>query len=248
MEPGTLLTLAVLALVDSTSFGTLLIPIWLLMTPGRVRIGRVLLFLFTVTASYFAIGIALRFGASALLEVFDDAQNSVAFRVGQFVLGVALIVVSSVADSKAGRARAAAREASGQGRIAGWRARAVGGDTATATSLGVLMTLAVTAVLAEVATMVPYLAAAGIITAAGPGMPGDLLLLLGYCVVMILPAVVLTVLRLVARSALERPLARLEAWLSKNARSTTLWIIGIVGVILVVNSAPAGGWGAVFGG
>ena len=34
-------SLAVLALVDSTSFGTLLIPIWLLLTPGRPpEIGR----------------------------------------------------------------------------------------------------------------------------------------------------------------------------------------------------------------
>lgn len=30
--------LVVLALVDSTSFGTLLIPIWLLLTPGKLRI------------------------------------------------------------------------------------------------------------------------------------------------------------------------------------------------------------------
>ena len=42
--------LVVLALVDSTSFGTLLIPIWLMLAPGRLKAGRILVFLATVAA------------------------------------------------------------------------------------------------------------------------------------------------------------------------------------------------------
>lgn len=44
-------TLLVLALVDSLSIGTLLIPLFLLVAPGRVRAGRVLLYLATVAGS-----------------------------------------------------------------------------------------------------------------------------------------------------------------------------------------------------
>ena len=50
MEFALLGSLAVLALIDSTSFGTLLIPTWLLMHPGRVRAMRMLVFLGTVAA------------------------------------------------------------------------------------------------------------------------------------------------------------------------------------------------------
>lgn len=60
-------SLAVLALIDSTSFGTLLIPIWLLLHPGRIRSGRILVFLFTVAAFYFAVGVAVVLGADAFL-------------------------------------------------------------------------------------------------------------------------------------------------------------------------------------
>src|SRR5690606_13354204 len=52
VEAGLLIPLAVLALIDSTSFGTLLIPLWLLLSPGRPSPHRVLLFLGTVAAFY----------------------------------------------------------------------------------------------------------------------------------------------------------------------------------------------------
>jgi hypothetical protein len=50
MDLALLGSLAVLALIDSTSFGTLLIPIWLMMSPFGVRPGRILQFLGTVAA------------------------------------------------------------------------------------------------------------------------------------------------------------------------------------------------------
>ena len=49
---ATIGSLVVLALIDSTSFGTLLIPLGLLTAPGRLRIGRLLLFLSVVAGSF----------------------------------------------------------------------------------------------------------------------------------------------------------------------------------------------------
>ncbi|MGO3060918.1 hypothetical protein [Corynebacterium casei] len=72
MDITSLGTLAVLALVDSTSFGTLLIPVWLLMTPGRLQVGRVLQFLLTVVSMYFFIGLGLLLGANALFATFSS--------------------------------------------------------------------------------------------------------------------------------------------------------------------------------
>lgn len=104
------------------------------------------------------------------------------------------------------------------------------------------MALAVTAVLAEDATMAPYLAAIGFITAEGAGLPGNVLLLAAYCLVMIAPAILLTVGRIVSRSALERPLTALDKWLTTHAQTTTSWILGVVGVILALRAIYTSGW------
>ena len=71
-----LASLVVLALIDSTSFGTLLIPIWFLIQPGPVRAGRVLLFLGTVALFYFGIGVAAALGADRFLPQLTRLLDS----------------------------------------------------------------------------------------------------------------------------------------------------------------------------
>lgn len=229
-------TLAVLALIDSTSFGTLLIPVWLLTAPGRLRPGRILGFLGMVAGAYFCIGLALMFGATALFDVYGHLLHTRQFLYAQLGLGVGLFILSSLLDTKKSRARAAERAAAGGGRLLRWRRRVMGGDASTGSTTA-LLGLALTAVLVETPAMLPYLAAIGIITTQAMGWPGEGLLLLGYCLVMIVPALALTAARLVARSVLEAPLTRLDAWLTKNAQSTTAWIIGIVGFLLAARAA-----------
>ncbi|MBD2761989.1 GAP family protein [Kocuria sp. cx-116] len=246
----TLGILAVLALVDSTSFGTLLIPIWLLMAPGRLRTSRLLVYLATVMAAYFVIGVVVMLGATAFLDTFGDALESRTAYIIQLVLGIGLVLLSYLMDPGTKRAKriAAERAAAGEaasstgGRVSRWRGRILGADGAPADtragagSLAALMGLALVGVSLEVATMVPYLAGIGIISSTSPSLTISLVLLAGYCLVMIAPALILTLGRLVARNALERPLSALDRWLTKNAQSTTSWIIGIVGVLLAINA------------
>lgn len=238
--------LAVLALIDSTSFGTLLIPVWLLMTPGRVRVTRMLVYLGTIVVFYFAIGLVIMLGADAFFRQFGGVLESTPALVVQAAIGIALVALSFAMDSKSAKARAAERAANGGGRVNKWRARAMGSSHDEAVtrsgSLGPLMGLAVTAAAIEVASMLPYLAAIGLITTQGPGWPASALLLFGYCVVMVAPALLLLVGRLIAFRALERPLARLDGWLTKNAASATSWIVGIVGALLAVNALGSLDW------
>lgn len=224
---ATIGSLVVLALIDSTSFGTLLIPVWLLTTPGRLRIGRVLAFLSVVAGAYFAIGLGFMLRATTLFDAYSSLLKTLGFRYAQFAAGIVLLIISQFMDTKSARARAAERAARGGGRILRWRNRIMG-DGSSSGSIATLFGLAITAVLFETATMLPYLIGIGIITVSGPRWPGNGLLLLGYCLVMILPALVLTAGRLIFRSAFEAPLTKLDSWLTRNAQATTSWVIGII--------------------
>lgn len=222
-----LAALAVLALVDSTSLGTLLVPVWLLLAPGRVRVGRMLLYLGAIAAFYALVGVTILLGADAFLTRFGDALETRASAVIQLVVGAGLFAFSFTLDSKKARERAAAGETSG--RVRRWRERALGTERGSMLSLA---GLAVTMGLAEVATMLPYLAAIGLVSTSGLGGPESVGLLAAYAVVMVLPAALLTLARVAAARAVERPLRRLDAWFTRHAASTTAWIVGIVGFLV----------------
>jgi hypothetical protein len=242
-------SLAALALIDSTSFGTLLIPIWLLLAPGRVRPARMLAYLATIAVFYFAVGLLIALGATAFIGDIGALLDTGPALWTQLVLGIALLVVSFRFDSK--------KQNGESGRTARWRERALGiesgtvesgtvesgavemGDGATRTRSSVLplMGLALGAATIEVATMLPYLAAIGMVTSAGIGAAGSTATMAGYCLVMVLPALVLLVARLVARNAVEPVLKRINDWMVKNAASTTGWVLGIVGFLLARDAA-----------
>lgn len=243
MTTFTLLSsLVVLALIDSTSFGTLLIPVWLLMTSTRVRADMFLIYLFTVVGLYFLFGLAIMFGADIFLDRYGYLLESMQMLIGQLILGILLIIISYLMDSKKARQRAAERAQQGGGRILTWRKRIMGNDGSNKNELIMLIGLAFTAVMLEIATMLPYLAAIGLIAVESPTWQMSLLLVLGYCIVMVLPALLLLAGRLVAHKILEPILIKLDKWLTKNAQSTTAWVVGIVGFLLVINAVGSLGW------
>jgi Sap, sulfolipid-1-addressing protein len=254
--------LALLALIDSTSFGTLLIPVWLLMAPGRVRVGRMLLYLGSIAGFYALVGLAILLGAGALSDTLAGLSSTRPFLIGQLLLGVGLFAWSFKLEPAGGRKPAesavgtpepsvagasvpsvggvpAAGAMAGTtpvpapparaGRLSRWRERVLSSESGSG---GALATLAVGAGLVEVATMLPYLAALGLIGTQGPGWPTSALWILGYCLVMIAPALVLTAARVFAARLVARPLGRLDAWLTKNAAGTTAWVVGIVGFLV----------------
>lgn len=241
MSTELLLSLLGLALVDSLSAGTLLIPIFFLLAPGRVRLGRILTYLATIAVFYFLVGLLLTAGASVFLENATALLETPAASVVQMVIGAALLAVAILMPTKPKApaptptgvgttpdARGGAAQSPPPGRLARWRERALAGGTPAT-----VIVLALAAGLVELATMLPYLAAVGLLTGSGLGLGGSSLLLAVYCVVMVVPALVLLLARVVARGAVEPQLQRLADWLSRNAAENTAWIIGIVGFLLL---------------
>jgi hypothetical protein len=216
-------SLVVLALIDSTSFGTLLIPIWLMLHPGPVRAGRVLAFLGTVAAFYFLVGVAVAAGADALLPNLAAIVDSRLWLWIQLTIGVALFFLSFRMGRKKGDATAG-------GRLVRWRERAM-----TTGSLAGLVGLALTAVAIEVGTMLPYLAAIGLVTTAQLPAGQVVLIMAGYCVVMVIPALGLLGARLALGQRIEPLLRRISRWLSNS--EALAWVVGIVGFLLARDAA-----------
>lgn len=225
MAPELMAQLVVLALIDSTSVGTLLIPIWLLLTPGQVRAGRVLVFLATVAGFYLLLGLALVAGADAVLPRAGEVLDHPAVAVLQTAVGVTLLVWSfRIGDG-------GARDGGGPhgGRVWRWRERAMGGDGA---GLGPLIGLALGAAAVEAASMLPYLGAVGLLSTSGLSVAGRATVLAGYCVVMVLPALVLLALRIVTGQAVGPVLGRVASWMERQGAETTAWVVGIVGFLV----------------
>ena len=225
------LALILLALVDSTSMGTLVIPVILLVVGqgGALRIaGRSLLYLAVIGLFYLLLGIALLAGLLPLLESFGPQLSAPAVMLVLAVGGVLLVIWSFRLDPKSVRRRGGDPEASARR----WtdRARRASGRP------GLLIALALLAGVIEAASMIPYLAAMGIIADTGIGLGGGALVLVGYCAVMILPGAVLCGVRAALGGRADAFLDRAHDWAVKNATSAFSWVVGIVGVIILLNT------------
>jgi hypothetical protein len=221
MDLPTAGTLVLLALADSTSFGTLLIPIWLLLASARPSVPRMLAYLGTVAASYAVVGVLLSIGARLLLDDVRAWLASGAGGVAMVVVGAALLAVAILVGRRKGGS---------SDRLLRWRERAMDTRSGSVAPL-VLLALAATAI--EVATLLPYLMAIGIMDGADLPVPVHGAVLLAYCVVMVLPALVLLTVRLLAHDAVEPMLQRANDWLMRQAGEMTAWIVGIVGVLIL---------------
>lgn len=224
-----LLSLPVLALIDSLSYGTLTIPVWLMLAPGRLRVGRMLSYLATIGGFYFVVGVLLLWGAESLLPTLGGVLNSDFGRVVLLVVGAALLWWSFALDSK----RAKEKRARGEGvmaRMSRWRASARDRS---------IVTLALAAGAIELLTMLPYLAAIGIISHSALAPTLAIGTLAGYCLVMLLPALVLLGARLALGHRADGILTRIDAWMTKHGDSALSWVVGILGVILIVNNLNA---------
>ncbi|WP_217176981.1 GAP family protein [Streptomyces sp. AC495_CC817] len=250
------LALVVLALVDGLSVGTLLIPVFLLLSPGRVRAGRILLYLGTIAVFYLVVGLLFLWGLVNLVDVAADFLSSPAGTLTRLVVGAALIVIAFAMPTGAPTRKAATSmssvnsapptasssptapvpatvPAASPGRITRWRERLLDPRTRGAA----VMAVAIAAGLVEVATMLPYLLAMTMLADAGVSTPFRVAALVVYCALMIAPAVVLLVLRLVAAPLVQRPLERFAAWMERTGAENTAWIIGIIGFLIARSAA-----------
>lgn len=100
-----------------------------------------------------------------------------------------------------------------------------------------LIGLALAATTLELATMLPYLGAIGLISTSELQWPLTGVVLAGYCLLMVAPALVLLAVRLAAARRAEPVLHKLDGFLTRTSTNTLSWVTGILGVVLIVNTA-----------
>jgi hypothetical protein len=224
-----LLALLVLSLADGLSVGTLLIPLFLLIAPGRVRTGRIVLYLATIAAFYLAVGMLLMLGLVNLIEAAGALISSTGGQIALLILGVALLVVAIAMPTRRNRGACGARGVNvPPGRLVRWQTRMLDPRT---TPLAVVA-VAVTAGTLEITGMLPYLIGMTMIANEPVSLAVQYALLTGYCIVMVLPALVLLVARVLAARLVERPLERFAAWMQRTGTEYTAWLLGIAGFFI----------------
>jgi hypothetical protein len=229
-------SLAVLALIDSTSIGTLFIPVWLLLRSERGAVGRILAYLATIAGFYFVVGGTLMLGAGSLAEPLSRVLDSTVALSIQLAIGVGLFALSFRFDPKR-------RPQDAVPRSERWRARVA--DRSSSSVAG-LMGLALLAGVLELATMLPYLGAIGLLTTSTIGWSMRGLLLGAYVVVMVVPALALLGIRIVARDRIDPWLERLSRWMTNHADEAIPWVLGIVGFLVARDAAARLLWPQLF--
>ncbi|MET4002868.1 hypothetical protein ABIB48_001586 [Arthrobacter sp. UYCu511] len=242
--------LAVLALIDSTSIGTLLIPLWLLLRPDARRIlPRILLYLGVLAFFYLLIGIAMLSGLEWALNGLNGGSLE-QLPVIQWVmlLGGAGMLAYALAPNPAKREKQRAIvSADSSAGVAGTGTAGTGTGAAVAgaeikwhkrlskalLSPGGIVGLALLAGLLELPTMLPYLVAIRFLSNSTLALPGEIAVLAIYCLLMLIPALVLVLLRVLLGRRLDPLLQRVRATLGKIAGETLLWVVGIVGFLLL---------------
>lgn len=218
-----------LALVDSLSVGTLVIPLTLLLRWGRLRTIPYATYLGTITIAYFALGITLMLGFAGIGPIITEATQTDWVPWVTLVLGAALALFGIFAPNPK-------KPEPGETNVPTDTTQM---QKATRAGLAGMVSLALGAAVIEAATMLPYLAAIGIMQSFEITPLLRLALLAAYCIIMVLPA-------MLAGAAMglvgDRLTNRLQRWIPRlnyEAKVTLLWIAAIVGITMVYRSANA---------
>ncbi|PQZ97283.1 hypothetical protein CQ017_13565 [Arthrobacter sp. MYb224] len=247
-SPG--LMLLILALIDATSIGTLVIPIWLLLRRDyRRAIPRVIVYLGLLAAFYWVIGVLIgsgwNLGAGLVPAGFFQHPT---IRLLSLLLGAGMIIWALTYKTDAQKAAALRKSAVGGAS----RERAEPTDPATPGAAGPqipknlrgflaraldsksgIAVLALVAGLLELPTMLPYLGAMAILKQSGWSEPMQLSLLAIYCVVMIVPGLIFAAIRAAAGDRLDNWLQRVGRKLGGYAQETLGWVVGIAGFLII---------------
>lgn len=210
MSTGLMLTIGGLAILDMLSPATIGISLYVLLSGARRIAAPLFVFLGTVAAFYFTVGVALMLGLDVAVAHLGDLVQSPVGLWAQLALGVGMLVAAFVIPGRMTRAPRRPRNL----------------------RLGVMAGLGLTTGLLEVGTALPYLGAIGIMTSAELSPTTWVPILAGYNLLMVLPPLVLFGLFVLTGDRLRPHLDRWRDKVESGGREAFGWILGIAGFLL----------------
>lgn len=217
---GSVIAVFGLALLDSLSIGTLVIPLALIIRWRTVKTPALTVYLSTVAAVYFLLGIAILLGFSGLSTFPKQFTQTSFFPWITLILGVALAGFGVFARTprKPNPGEMPKQVPNPRNGVSGMLALGLGAS------------------LTEAATMLPYIAAMGIISSWDVSPVAKASTVGIYCLVMVIPALTFVALALAFKEKVIPLLERIAPRMEYEAKVTLLWVAAIVGIYMVVNS------------
>lgn len=202
-----------IALLDSLNPSALVITL-LLLTQKRSKV-KVITYITAIFTAYLSIGIVVMLGLDIVADLVDDLLYSPIAYAIQGMLGAFMLIYSFIAPNKAASRTTHLPE--------------------SPSPMGIFL-LGITVTIVEFSTALPYIGALGLLTNANLSIIQWLLILMVYNVIFVTPPLVLLFLYCVLGDHLEQRFARYREKVDNEARETFLWIIGLIGFFLLMDS------------
>lgn len=225
-----MLSIYVLALIDSLSIGTLVIPLILLLQK-QFNLLAIVVYCTVLGLFYFILGLLLLLGVGSLEQSLLSVIDSTVGLWVQLVVGTVLLLWALFYDIKIVRKIFGIIEHK-QNATGIWEKR-----LSAKVGLAGIASIAILAGVLEAATMAPYIAAIAIIGTSSMPFTLQMMILLGYCIVMFVPAIVLIVISRTGGEKLHNSLEKFKRWMARQVSGATPWIIGLIGFFLAQYAA-----------
>lgn len=213
-----LVYIGVLALLDMFSPAIIGVTVYVLLTGKEKQPQLILAYLTTVIVFYFCTGVFLILGLDIVFSPIADALSSNTAKVFMTIIGAILFIGSWFVPKK----------------------KVVESPKPKEFKVNAMIALGITTSLLEVATAIPYFASIGLMISNKFDFYEWFPVLIGYNVMMVVPALVLLFLHILFHRFMLKPLRNLQAVFQKNTSSALSWIMFFVGLIMLANGGNFG--------
>jgi len=194
------------------------VTVYVLLTGKEKQTKLIIAYLTTVIVFYFCTGVFLMLGLDMVFSPIADALSSNTAKVFMTIIGAILFIGSWFVPKK----------------------KVVESPKPKEFKVNAMIALGITTSLLEVATAIPYFASIGLMISNKFTFNEWLPILIGYNVMMVVPALVLLLFHILFRRFMLKPLRNLQALFQKNTSSALSWIMFFVGLIMLANGGNIG--------
>jgi cytochrome c biogenesis protein CcdA len=199
--------------IDSINPSALVVTLYLLTRERPAP--KIAAYIAGIFCVYFGLGLALMLGLGSIFKTLEGAvENPIVYGL-QAAIGLTMLIYALFAKADQPTSSRA---------------------LPTSSKLGAIFVLGMVVTFVELSTALPYLAAIGILLNASLSAAQWLPVLLVYNGIFVLPPLVMLAAAIFGPRAFGKRFASWREKLSRSARETWLWLLGIIGFLLLADA------------